>query len=135
MSTTNDSLTWQDGCKLASKYLKEAKGIDKSPEEIFHSSPTGELFNVAFLIDEAKNYYEFQDNKDKYCTSNECLGCDNDWCIVTTGNFQVIQTKRKDVLNIPFAVEYQDHQGNHQIIADFYDMAHAALQDGSTSHE
>jgi hypothetical protein len=56
----NQSFTGKEMCELISKYWKETKGIDKSWEEIWNYSPTGELFMVYEWFQEAREFY----NKD-----------------------------------------------------------------------
>ena len=50
-------VTGKEACELISKYLKEAKGMDVKPEDIWNYSPTGELAEVFLLYEEAKEYF------------------------------------------------------------------------------
>ena len=48
-------------CELISKFLKETKGLDLSWEQIWHYSPTGELYWVYEYYERANKYYEGKD--------------------------------------------------------------------------
>jgi hypothetical protein len=50
-------MTYKYMCELISKYWAEAKGVNKTPEEIWNYSPTGELYMIHEWYEEAKEYY------------------------------------------------------------------------------
>lgn len=67
MTTTKEVVNGQDMCELISKFWA-SKGIHKTWEEIWNYSPTGELFEVFFWYEEAKewnlNEKQLKRNKD-----------------------------------------------------------------------
>lgn len=42
-------MTWKQQCELISDFMKVSLGIDRTPEQIWSYSPTGELFWVVAL--------------------------------------------------------------------------------------
>lgn len=50
-------MTGKEMCELISEYWS-SKGIDKSWEQIWNYSPTGELFNIFMWYEEAKEWKE-----------------------------------------------------------------------------
>lgn len=48
-------------CEIVSVWIKETRGIDLTPEQIFHASPTGELIHVFAYFCEARRYYTGQE--------------------------------------------------------------------------
>lgn len=51
--------TGKEMCQIISRWMKEAKGIDRTPEQIWNYSPTGELSLVFCWYDEAMIYFEW----------------------------------------------------------------------------
>jgi hypothetical protein len=49
-------------CEIISSFFKEKHGIEKSWEEIWNYSPTGELYNVYYWYEDALDWFK---NKDK----------------------------------------------------------------------
>ncbi|AGY46756.1 hypothetical protein BigBertha_248 [Bacillus phage BigBertha] len=56
-----EKITYKEACEYISKYLKEAQGIDMTGEQVFNASPTGELFHVSYLYEQAKAYYKVKE--------------------------------------------------------------------------
>lgn len=52
-----DGVTGKEMCELAARYLKDARGVDMSPDAIWNASPTGELSHVFDLYWKARMYY------------------------------------------------------------------------------
>ena len=51
---TEVGVTGQQMCEAISRYLKAKHNIDMSPERIWNSSPSGELFHVFAYYEAAK---------------------------------------------------------------------------------
>ncbi|AHN66687.1 hypothetical protein Bcp1_212 [Bacillus phage Bcp1] len=58
-----EGITWVEACEFISKYLKEAHQIEMTGEQVFNASPTGELFHVFYLYNQAKAYYAWKDKQ------------------------------------------------------------------------
>jgi hypothetical protein len=43
-------MTWKEACIVCSVWIKEALGIDITPEQFFNLSPTGELWHVFYYM-------------------------------------------------------------------------------------
>jgi hypothetical protein len=69
--------TMQHLCEYICRWLKEKHGVIKTPEEIYYSSPTGELYQVFHL------YWQAQVEMGEatcYCTNTEANP--GDMCLV-----------------------------------------------------
>jgi len=61
--TISISVTGQQMCELISKYFKEKFNIDKSFEEIWYYSPTGELAEVYYWYEDALEWFEDKEKR------------------------------------------------------------------------
>jgi hypothetical protein len=64
MSEKNEgTVTGQQMCELISKYFKEKYNIDKSWEEIWYYSPTGELAKVYYWYEDALDWFREKEKR------------------------------------------------------------------------
>jgi hypothetical protein len=53
----------KDICELAAKYLREVKKMKITGEQLFNSSPTGELAHIFYIYNDAAKHYGKQQLK------------------------------------------------------------------------
>lgn len=55
---SGEKVTFKEMCELISKWFKETRGIEVTGEQVFNSSPSGELWHIFVWYADAKKYFK-----------------------------------------------------------------------------